>query len=846
MILKKTVVLKQNWLIKDFDSPYSLDGGGMDFALEREASEENGWLSAVMPSVVQEVLFEKGLLPTDVLETGRAEDCKWVSEKDWAYSCEFDGPEVSGLAFLEFLGLDAVCDIYLNGSIIARHSDMFLPCRIEISGLLKDKNRLLLYFHRPGKVIKAFEEKIPKRYEGKIRAGALLRKPHGDFGSHGGVVPYFTPIGVFDDIRLISIDKCEISYEDIDIRFNEDISRAFINVRLECAGSVEGVLPEFKLLAPDSSEVFCVEGESSHWIKSEAGYEYLFQAEVENPILWWPRNYGDQPLYKFCAALIGQGGICDSQEKTIGFRKMEVVGDMKFRVNGKVIKIWGSCITPMWGVSHRWQRDRGFKVLDYAVKGNMNALRLWGPSQPYSNELYEQCNRLGILIWQEFHTWGAHMPDIPEYSAPVLEEAKRMIKRLKHHPCIFMWCGGNEQIYMCDLFDKEAKVRFGHDIIRYGLKDLAAKMDPCRYYHISSPNMGQYANEAVYGDNHGSRASLAFLPGEGHARFFSEDIRTSIPELKSLKRFIKPEDLWPEGYADVQPYGVKKPLPESWMARTINHMEEKAGPYELFYDAVDPKSLIYKINAAAAYDIRLTINRLRQGKPFYSSMSERFCSGYLIWKLETAWPQIYCALIDYYLEPGQPYYAVRRAYAPIHASIDLQDHVYVWGTNDTLHDFSGELKVEIYDIEAEKLTHERSFPVGIPAGDSLIFKNLDELGQFNRTSVIHAALIDASGVFVDEDFQYVKPERKLTFPEAKLKLEKAGERLLLISSDRFARSVELSGNDGGDAFGWHFEDNYFDLMPGQKKYIRILGRHSSGRASAKAFYSAHAATVELP
>ena len=281
------------------------------------------------------------------------------------------------------------------------------------------------------------------------------------------------------------------------------------------------------------------------------------------------------------------------------------------------------------------------------------------------------------------------------------------------------------------------------------------------------------------------------------------------------------------------------------MDRTINHFEEKAGPYELFYDAVDPASLVYKINAAAAYDMRMVINRLRQGKPFYNSMADRSCNGYFVWKFNTAWPQIYCALIDYYLEPGQTYYAAKRAYAPVHVSIDLQDHVYVWGTNDTQSDFSGNLAVEIFDLQTESMLHERRFPVGIPKGDSLILKNLDELGQFERTSVIHAVLRDASGHAIDEDFQYVRPERKLTFPEARLSLTAVDSRTLRVTADRFARCVELSGDHDGDAFGWHFADNYFDLMPGQTRDIRLLGRHHSGRVSAKAFYSPHTAFVTL-
>jgi hypothetical protein len=844
--MKDVISLNKSWWIKGFCHT-AFSGNIIKNIMDEKVSADNGWLEADMPKVVQEILFDRGLLSKEVLETGEADYCKEISEQDWVFRKKFIHHEGRGI-YLDLKGLDTVADIFLNGAFIFKNLSMFLASRIDISSYCKGENEILLYFYSPAGVIEELKSEIPDRYEKKIGASSLLRKPHGDFGSHGGVVPYFTPIGVFDDINIVSIDKCEILYSDIDIRLNEDLTSAYITFRLECDGNIDAVVPVFVLKDPDGAVCFQEIGNIAGWNRDDIGNtEYKCTIRVDNPQLWWPKNYGSHPLYKVEISLCSASGkdCYDKEEKTIGFRKIENVGDMKFRVNGKVIKMWGSCITPMWGPSHRWQRKRGFKILEYADKANMNALRLWGPSQPYHREFYEQCNRLGILIWQEFHTWGTHMPDLPEYTVIVLREAEAMVKKLKHNPCIFMWCGGNEQIYMADLFDKKAKVRFGHDIIQYDLKNLILRMDPYRYYHVSSPSMGQYANEAGFGDTHGSRASRSYLPGEMHSHFFSEDIRTSIPELKSLKRFIRPGDLWPEGYKDMQPYGVTKPLPESWMRRTINHMEEKAGPYERFYDATDAKSLVYKINAAASYDNRLIINRLRQGKSFYNSIAERSCNGYLIWKLNTAWPQIYCALIDYYLEPGQTYYSVRRAYAPVHVSIDLQDHVYIWGTNDTVEDFYGKACIEIFDLDTEEMLERRIIPAGLPAGDSLILKNLDDLGQFARTSVIHAVLFEPEDKIIDEDFQYIKAERKLAFPEAQVILEKAGEKTIRITTDRFARCVELSGDWQGENFGWHFEDNYFDLMPGQSRQIRYFGEFVNGTISAKPFYSPHKSYLSL-
>jgi hypothetical protein len=85
-------------------------------------------------------------------------------------------------------------------------------------------------------------------------------------------------------------------------------------------------------------------------------------------------------------------------------------------------------------------------------------------------------------------------------------------------------------------------------------------------------------------------------------------------------------------------------------------------------------------------------------------------------------------------------------------------------------------------------------------------------------------------------------DRRLVFPEAKLNLSVKGD-VLSVSTDLFARCVELDGNDKGDEFGFYFEDNYFDLLPGITKKIRIKGRHTGGIISAKAHYSPHTTSV---
>ena len=65
----------------------------------------------------------------------------------------------------------------------------------------------------------------------------------------------------------------------------------------------------------------------------------------------------------------------------------------------------------------------------------------------------------------------------------------------------------------------------------------------------------------------------------------------------------------------------------------------------------------------------------------------------------------------------------------------------------------------------------------------------------------------------------------------------------MIRTDRFARCVEILGVCDGDPFGWLFSDNYFDLVPGDVKRVKILGKLSHGTISLRPHYATHTVTV---
>jgi hypothetical protein len=123
---------------------------------------------------------------------------------------------------------------------------------------------------------------------------------------------------------------------------------------------------------------------------------------------------------------------------------------------------------------------------------------------------------------------------------------------------------------------------------------------------------------------------------------------------------------------------------------------------------------------------------------------------------------------------------------------------------------------------------------------------LDEagIGTFYRDHVLYACLCDAEGRVIARTNAYADVERRITFPKARLDVQVQESGALVLSTDRFARSVVLEGDAEGDAFGWFFEDNWFDLLPSEGKVVRVLGEHARGRITARAWYSPYVTAVD--
>ncbi len=842
--MKHVLTLQSNWQLAQCAQPGPWADADLTRYTAAQPDGELDWLPCEMPAQVHDVLGAHGKI-RDPREIGACRECLWVAQNDWVYRTNFSKPAHGDRVYLHFEGLDTVVDVYLNGELIAEHKDGFLPLRSDVTDHLRDDNQLALHFYAPEPWL-AQEPRVREFVEAGGKPNKAIRKPVEDFGFFNGPKPSFTPIGIYAPVRLEMVDRAEIRHLDIAHTFPDSHYTARVELRAEVDAVAEADLKiRWTITDPDGETVF------------ERTSPDLDQvAEIHNARLWYPHTHGDQPLYTVTAQLLAGSAFepVDEMTRRIGLREVVRLGDFAFLINGLRIRLWGANLTPLPVPSHVCDEDMLGRTLDLVEQARMPVIRVWGPSQPWPDLLVEEADRRGIMLWMEFAHTGPGHPAEDWYNALCRAEAVNWVKRWKHAPSILFWSGGNEAYLGLESAEpdpNDPERRLFEEVYR----GVIEEHDPQRWYIPNSPFGGQYGNDPREGDCH-VRDYQIFQPGHEYAVLPSENIRLTIALEKTLRRHFGEDLQWPEnGFTGARTHFNDPVIPEPWLALTPDQfwVNVRVGCQGELFDADgSPQSLLFRIGAGSALFIRKTVERLRRGRPAAGEDIVRRCEGYQWWKLNDTFPMIYASLIDDQIEPNMAYYALRRAYAPLQVSTEIdEDGLHFWVVNDSDADFRGNLRIRRLDVAGREVLDEMDLLVNIAQGESEPVGTGAAFQAFPRCCPLHLELFAKSADNrpqpVVSNLCYVAPERENWFPEdAEISLRCEAPETLVVSADKIARWVELKGaSPEGDEFGWYFEDNFFDLVPGHEHRVKILGNHRKGAITAHSRYSPHQAKVEI-
>ncbi|MBE6926766.1 MAG: glycoside hydrolase family 2 protein, partial [Ruminococcaceae bacterium] len=423
-------------------------------------------LSGNVPGDVSDDFIQAGLIG-DPYFHDNYKDSQWITHTDWCYERTFNVclSKLDERTYLRFEGVDTFSDVYVNGVKVGSTANMHLAYDFPVDGLLRDgENLLSVHLHN---VYDAIGQEEQEKYDSIFHANRILvRKAQCHFSWDWA--PRFPGYGIYRDVKLISEKKASFESVAVDARICGDVT-----FRIAFGEKFQGAL---ELLV--SLDGQCVAGKTL----TVSAKKLLTNLHIDAPRLWWPNGYGEQPIYEYTLRQHFADGVVEYRG-TFGFREVEIDrsvidGDnLRFtvRVNGRPIFCRGSNWVPADCMTGRLKDEKYFALVKSAADANFNMLRIWGGGIYEKDCFYEYCDRMGILVWQEFMFACSEIPeDNLEFIQEITREAEYQVKRLRNHPCLALWCGMNE---IRGAFN-ETEERYSVFTLHYLLRGITGQLSP--------------------------------------------------------------------------------------------------------------------------------------------------------------------------------------------------------------------------------------------------------------------------------------------------------------------------------------------------------------------------------
>jgi beta-mannosidase len=796
----------------------------------RDATKKTAWHTAMVPGCVHRDLHLHGLIPDPFFGTNEL-DLQWIEHRDWEYTTTFN---VSASLLAEDVvqlacdGLDTLATVYLNGDELARTDNMFISWRWDVKPRLRaGRNELRIVFASVGRALpRTRPEHQPKEFNDSVGRSSVFRKEQCQFGWDWG--PRFVTAGIWRDLRLEAwtgnrLDSVRITQDhahdgSVALTFTPELARPDRKVTYWVTLSLDGAV-----VAELSSPI-----------------ENL-KSKIENPRLWWPNGHGAQPLYTVeVSAQDTAGRIFGTWSRRIGLRtialdrsKDEWGESFQFVVNGRPVFAKGANWIPAHSFVAGLTREDYARDLQSAVRANMNMMRVWGGGLYESEEFYDLCDELGLLVWQDFTFACTLYPGDRAFLASVKTEAEHNIRRIRHRASLALWCGNNEiETLNWDALEKNPRLRRNYDAVFHRILPAAvAAHDGVTAYWPTSPYRGDKRNNDYTikalgektGDTHFWDVWHARHPVKDYEkwrfRFVSEFGMQSYSSPETQATFSTPAD-----------NNVFGPVME-------NHQKNTAGN-QIILDYVSrlyrfPKSqdaLIYLSQLNQAHCMQTGVEHYRRISPI--------CMGALYWQLNDCWPVASWSSIEHTGRWKALQHIARRFFAPALVSAHVPGtetaiignyrrttvrEVHLYTVYDAPQPAAGVLLWDLFHVDGRILAggHKK---VRLRYGQSLRQQSLDlakPLAAHGRDNLYLRIALEIDGVRVSEETVFLTPPRFIALSKPKtattIRLLTSQKALLTFRSPVFQHrfAFELPG------IPHHSSDNYFELYPNEKKEILV-------------------------
>lgn len=730
--------------------------------------------------------------------------------KDYVFTRTFDVDEellAQQHIVLVCEGLDTLAEISINGTFLAKTDNMHRTWKFQAKKLLHPgKNEIQIVFRSVLRFIEDYPYETHKKINyipcGSMKGNQLLRKAHSMFGWDWG--PQTIDAGIFRDIYLQGYSHARIE----DIRIHQQHAK---NVSVQTSITLSESVPGQKLCV-ELSEDGADKPLQTKLCKTNADGVAAVDFVIENPKLWWPNDYGDQPLYIVRTTLLDEDGTSlESITRRIGLRTLTISqekdkwgNEFAFCVNGVKIFTRGGNYIPDDCLYTRITEKKLDYILESCRRAHFNCVRVWGGGYYPSDAFYDLCDEKGLIVWQDL-MYACNVYDVTDaFAENCRQETYDNVRRLRHHASLGLWCGNNEIESAWDHwgdFQKETPylradyIRLFEEVLPKAVQEA----DGETFYWHSSPSSGgcfDNPDDANRGDTHYWDVWHGQKPFTDYRKYFfrfcSEFGFQSFPCAKTVNSFTLEDD-------------------RNIFSRVMeSHQKNDAANGKMLYYLSEnlryPKDLTHLLYASQV----LQGMAIKYGVDHWRRNRGR-CMGTLYWQINDDWPAPSWSSIDYFGRWKALHYMAQKFYAPHAVSMTLEDHrCHVYFSNESFETTEYSLTLSIRDLSGNVLeTYETK-------GNSPAFSAIETAvvdicsWEDQKDDIFLEAVIHTKDQKVLKDVETLVPYKYLNLknPVISTEAEETNDAFILhISSDCFAPFVALDFDDADVIFS----DNFFHL-----------------------------------
>lgn len=599
-------------------------------------------------------------------------DYDWMEDVYWLYTAPIDFTLEHGqIACLHFSGIDYKYQIRIGGQVLCEGEGMFSPVSVDVTAYTGKKEILEVLIYPS-----------PKADDSNTRTQVIKScKSAACYGWDWH--PRLISAGLWDEVSLVIQDTPAIQNVEVSYTLNNTCDSCKIYTHAACTSACDIKLS----LSEDKTVVL-------EKIFPLTNMETDLSLTLPSPKLWQPVGYGEQHLYTLTVSTLNEAGEpVDTYTRRLGFKRSKLVmnegswekpdtfpksrsdAPATLEINGRRIFAKGSNWVNAQVFPGEMSEAHYNELLTLVKDANMNILRIWGGGFINKESFYDLCDEKGIMIWQEFPLACNEYPDDEMYLAVLEKEATAIVKRLRTHPCLVLWCGGNE------LFNNWSKMTDQHHALRL-LNSICYQEDRNTPFIMTSPLTGMA---------HGHYMNYDEVTGEEFITLLVKAQNTAYTEFGCpgaatpdyIKTFMSEED-----------YGAFSPNNEIWLAHHGFYAWRKncwvrTPEVEYFFGGYQDKEDIFKKSAfLQGMCYRSCFEEMRKQWPH--------CSMALNWCFNEPWPTVANnSLTAWPNIPRTAYYAVKQALRPVLASLRIDRHLWyageifngeIWILNDSLCD----------------------------------------------------------------------------------------------------------------------------------------------------------------